>query len=364
MKSVAARVLRFATATLALAVGACGTTAFRGTPADAPSTEAAAGQAAETAGPPMQLRAGQIIVALPGVDADTVDARGARLAERYDITYVRAFPLSSIDVDCAVFTIADATRLGRVLDALERDPDVVLAQPNVGFRTLASRYNDPYASYQSHLETLGAESVHHWSTGENVTVAVIDTGIDATHPDFAERIVATENFVQGGEESFASDQHGTAEEAVVAPGADRTMHVVKTPTCGCCGAWVELARREGYDVEVTDTTDYVGMKEAASVPEDVWSCHTTRIGGYTVEGHVPFAAVAKLLAERPDIEGIAVPGMPAGSPGMGDDPAARYDVIAYGGTAGEGEVFFRAGIDGAGVPAGNPGFLGRLFGRG
>ena len=122
-----------------------------------------------------------------------------------------------------------------------------------------------------------------------------------------------------------------------------TMHVTKSPTCGCCTAWVTLAREEGYDVEITDTRDHVGPKQEAGVPGDLWACHTATIDGYVVEGHVPFAALAKLLSERPDIAGIAVPGMPGGSPGMGNDPSARYDVIAFGGTATTGKVFYQAG---------------------
>ncbi|MGB3471435.1 MAG: DUF411 domain-containing protein [Erythrobacter sp.] len=123
-----------------------------------------------------------------------------------------------------------------------------------------------------------------------------------------------------------------------------TLHVAKDPTCGCCGAWVALAREEGFDVETTDTDDIAGAKLDAGVPEALWSCHTATIDGYVIEGHVPFAAIAKLLEARPDVAGIAVPGMPFGSPGMGDDPDARYDVIAFGGTAGEGTVFYRAGL--------------------
>jgi hypothetical protein len=122
------------------------------------------------------------------------------------------------------------------------------------------------------------------------------------------------------------------------------MHVTKSPTCGCCGAWVALAREEGYDVEVTDTQNVNPTKRAAGIPGDLWSCHTAMIEGYLVEGHVSFDALAKLMEERPDIAGIAVPGMPAGSPGMGDDPTARFDVIAFGGDAGAGEVFYRAGL--------------------
>ena len=152
--------------------------------------------------------------------------------------------------------------------------------------------------------------------------------------------------------------HVHADASSHVPG-EHAMSVMKTPTCGCCAAWVELARREGYDVEVTDTEDYALMKKMAGVPEAMQSCHTTRIGNYTVEGHVPFAAVAKLMTEKPDIAGIAVPGMPMGSPGMGDDPDARFDVLAYGGTVKPGEAFFRAGVDGR-----EPGWLGSLFGRG
>ena len=123
-----------------------------------------------------------------------------------------------------------------------------------------------------------------------------------------------------------------------------TMHVTKSPTCGCCGAWVALARQEGYDIEVTDTADVITIKLDAEIPGNMWACHTATVHGYVVEGHVPFEALARLLEERPDITGIAVPGMPGGSPGMGNDPSARYDVIAFGGEAGDGEVFYQAGL--------------------
>lgn len=134
-----------------------------------------------------------------------------------------------------------------------------------------------------------------------------------------------------------ADSHGDMDD-------HSTMHVTKSPTCGCCGAWVALAREEGYEIEVTDIEDVTGVKLDAEVPGEMWSCHTATIGGYVVEGHVPFAALSKLLEGRPNIAGIAVPGMPFGSPGMGDDPNARYDVIAFGGDAGDGEVFYRVGL--------------------
>lgn len=139
---------------------------------------------------------------------------------------------------------------------------------------------------------------------------------------------------------LAGTAHAQAQSTIQEHGA---MHVTKDPTCGCCGAWVALARNEGYEVKITDTRDITRAKIEAGVPGNLWSCHTAQIDGYIVEGHVPFAAVAKLLRDRPEISGVAVPGMPIGSPGMGDDPTARYDVISFGGTAAEGEVFFQAG---------------------
>lgn len=121
------------------------------------------------------------------------------------------------------------------------------------------------------------------------------------------------------------------------------MVVHKDPYCGCCTAWADLAEEAGYAVETVVENDMVSIKDGLDVPEEFWSCHTVEIDGYVIEGHVPFDAVARLLEERPEITGIAVPGMPAGSPGMGDDPAARYDVVAFGGDAGRGALYQRVG---------------------
>ena len=140
--------------------------------------------------------------------------------------------------------------------------------------------------------------------------------------------------------ALAVPAHAQNQSTITEAGA---MHVTKSPTCGCCAAWVELAREEGFEVETTETADVTSQKIAAGLPGQLWSCHTAEVGGYVIEGHVPFTAIAKLLAERPAITGIAVPGMPVGSPGMGDDPSAKYDVIAFGGDAGEGEVFVKVG---------------------
>ena len=94
------------------------------------------------------------------------------------------------------------------------------------------------------------------------------------------------------------------------------MTVYKTPTCGCCKAWVEHMQQHGFRVEVVDRMDLTPVKRQHGVPAALESCHTGVVDGYVVEGHVPAQVVRKLLAERPAVKGIGVPGMPAGSPGM------------------------------------------------
>lgn len=136
---------------------------------------------------------------------------------------------------------------------------------------------------------------------------------------------------------------GAGVEAAPEAAGPPMLHVTRTPGCGCCAAWATLARGHGFAVEMTETQDIEAVKREAGVPAALRSCHTARVAGYVIEGHVPFAAIDRLLAERPAIGGLSVPGMPIGSPGMGDDPAARYDVMAFGGTAGGGATFERVG---------------------
>ena len=108
------------------------------------------------------------------------------------------------------------------------------------------------------------------------------------------------------------------------------MTVYKTPTCGCCRKWVDHVRQSGFRATTTDLADVTPVKETHKVPADLSSCHTALIGGYVVEGHVPADDIKRLLRERPDIIGIAAPGMPNGSPGMETGRVDRYDVIAIG----------------------------------
>ena len=107
--------------------------------------------------------------------------------------------------------------------------------------------------------------------------------------------------------------------------------VYKTPTCGCCSKWVDHMREAGFTVNATDLDDLSSIKDQFSVAPENQSCHTAVVGGYVVEGHVPADVVRRMLSEKPDIAGIAVPGMPIGSPGMEVEgrPADRYDVVAF-----------------------------------
>ena len=109
------------------------------------------------------------------------------------------------------------------------------------------------------------------------------------------------------------------------------IDVYKTPTCGCCSKWVEHLRHEGFEVRTTDLADLAEIKASHGVPRQLESCHTALVAGYVLEGHVPGADVQRLLEERPAIAGLAVPGMPIGSPGMEipGSNAQPYDVIAF-----------------------------------
>ena len=94
------------------------------------------------------------------------------------------------------------------------------------------------------------------------------------------------------------------------------VDVYRSPTCGCCMKWVAHLREEGFKVTVHERDDMLAIKQRLGVPGAAQSCHTAQVGGYFVEGHVPAADIKRLLADKPDARGIAVPGMPLGSPGM------------------------------------------------
>lgn len=117
----------------------------------------------------------------------------------------------------------------------------------------------------------------------------------------------------------------------VGENAPTVITVYKSPTCGCCDGWIEYVEKHGYRVRVEQITDVTSIKNRYQIPAELQSCHTSLVAGYVVEGHVPVEALAQLLAERPDVTGIAVPGMPIGAPGMEQPGVApqSYDVLTF-----------------------------------
>jgi hypothetical protein len=109
------------------------------------------------------------------------------------------------------------------------------------------------------------------------------------------------------------------------------MTVYKSPTCGCCSKWVEHMQANGFEVKAVNVDDLDKVKRDHGVPASTQSCHTGLVNGYVVEGHVPADAVLKMLKEKPAIAGIAVPGMPMGSPGMEVPGGAKdpYNVVSF-----------------------------------
>ena len=127
---------------------------------------------------------------------------------------------------------------------------------------------------------------------------------------------------------------------ISAQGRQATVEVYKSPTCGCCSKWADHLRSHGFQVRVTDTETVDQLKTKYGVPRQARSCHTALVGGYVIEGHVPAADVQRLLKDRPAVVGIAVPGMPIGSPGMEGGSKEAYEVLTFDAT-GKTTVFAR-----------------------
>lgn len=125
-----------------------------------------------------------------------------------------------------------------------------------------------------------------------------------------------------------------ARSGATALAASPRIEVHKDPNCGCCGAWVDHLRASGFDASVIEAAQLNRVKARLGVPNALASCHTAEIGGFVIEGHVPAGSIRKLLSQRPKIRGLAVPGMPVGSPGMEVEgtPPDIYEVIAFGPT--------------------------------
>lgn len=128
-----------------------------------------------------------------------------------------------------------------------------------------------------------------------------------------------------------------AASAFAATDAD-VFTVYKDPNCGCGSLWADAYKAAGYRVETVEERDLISLKKKLGIPLEIQGCHTAVYRGQFLEGHVPLEA-ARMLENRTDLAGLVVPGMPAGSPGMGDDPSASYDVFGIG-KDGKTSVFF------------------------
>ena len=112
-------------------------------------------------------------------------------------------------------------------------------------------------------------------------------------------------------------------------GEKEVITVHKDPTCGCCSGWVQHLQNAGFATKVLDTSDIDAVKRRLGVPDDLAACHTAEVAGYIIEGHVPAAALRRFLVEKPNATGLAVPGMPIGSPGMEGGRPEKYDVVLF-----------------------------------
>ena len=105
------------------------------------------------------------------------------------------------------------------------------------------------------------------------------------------------------------------------------VDIYKSPSCECCGKWIDHMKKNGFKVEIHEVSDISGNRKKLGMPDKFGSCHTSKIGAYVVEGHVPAADIARLLKEKPKALGLAVPSMPPGSPGMDIPNSPPYETL-------------------------------------
>lgn len=142
---------------------------------------------------------------------------------------------------------------------------------------------------------------------------------------------APEASAEGGRTAASPPANAMVDATLAATIAETpTIKVYKSPTCGCCALWVDHMREAGFELDVEDTDDMIDVKVDAGLPLQLQSCHTALVGGYVFEGHIPAEVIARFLAEKPSASGLAVPGMPIGSPGMEfGDRVDPYDVLQF-----------------------------------
>ena len=148
---------------------------------------------------------------------------------------------------------------------------------------------------------------------------------------------------------LASSSIVAAPLAALADGTSPDIHVVKNPQCGCCTAWIKILTDKGFNVTTEDRSGSLltEFKTESGIPKDMMSCHTAKVDGYFIEGHVPARDIKRFIADCPDALGLTVPAMPYGAPGMRpEDERGDYDVFIIGadGTAEVFQHYPKAGI--------------------
>lgn len=151
-----------------------------------------------------------------------------------------------------------------------------------------------------------------------VTAGVIIAGVFVLN-------LGQDETAQIAEVTSSEDTNSVSQETGDAQ-SEKQAVVFKQANCGCCNGYIAELKRQGFSVEVKPEKDMAPIKEKYGIPQDRQSCHTTVIGNYFIEGHVPIAAVEKLLSDKPAVDGIGLPGMPLGTPGMPGVKQAPYEV--------------------------------------
>jgi hypothetical protein len=269
---------------------------------------------------PKQLLSRQLLVVLADVTPEERERLTAVLMQKYDLTRVGAFPLASLGAQCVVFQVAPERSMDDVLTQLRAEPFVHMVQPNQLFHSLQVVWNDPYAALQYGLRVIRADRVHQVVSGKGVQVAVIDTGIDIDHPDLQGRITSTENFVEGGEQTFRQDRHGTAVAGIIAVRADNDIGIV-----GVAPDAQILALKACWHQHVADAKAVCSSWTLARAL-DFAILHGARIINLSLAGP-PDALLARLLttATAGGIVVIAAAHDTAPGPGF---PASHAGVIA------------------------------------
>jgi hypothetical protein len=133
----------------------------------------------------------------------------------------------------------------------------------------------------------------------------------------------------GDDDSAGGDRSGSESGQTAGTEGGTEAVTYSSPGCGCCGGYADYLGEHGYTVDRRETDDLDSVRADAGVPDDAAGCHTTMIGDYVVEGHVPVEAVDRLMQERPAVDGISLPGMPDGSPGMSGAKAGAFEIVSF-----------------------------------